>query len=82
MLVVGGKTGTAPGTTTLTLDDAVGPVAREAALAELELIRAELEVKRAEEDLKSAKSIRFWGAITALVGVGGLIIAAIALRKR
>jgi hypothetical protein len=40
-----------------------------------------LEMKRILEELRSIRSQRIWGAVTALVGVGGLVIAAIALRQ-
>jgi hypothetical protein len=93
LTVDSGKTGTAPGTITLTVGPhsaklagfgqaETTPIAYQAAVAELEVHRARLAVEKAHEELKSARSDRLWGAVTALVGVGGLIVAILALRNK
>ncbi len=87
-----GKTGTAPGTVTLTVGPhsvalaglaqaETQPISYQAAVAELEVHRARLATEKAVEELKTVKSNRFWTAVTALVGVGGLVVAILALRK-
>jgi hypothetical protein len=130
MLTANGKTGTAPGTTTIAFDGALGhdsgvlvynawgvqtpPLAGLDAALPTDFDRAgmlnylpylhgwlvgnlagtppataaevpadPLEMQRllAFEQIKAHRSNRMWGAIAGLVGIGGLLVAIIALRK-